>query len=201
MEIVSPISFCAFLFSGEHPITSPLLLFCALWVIHYLNRAIVQPLRARSLTRRIPASVVLMAIVFNAVNGFVVGYGLGHAGRLYDADWFAGPAFLAGIVLFAAGAFTNLHSDAILMRLKKAQSGSYGIPRGGLFRLVSTPNYLGEIVEWMGFAVMTWSLPALSFAIWTAANLIPRALAHHRWYLTTFSDYPANRRAVLPGLL
>jgi 3-oxo-5-alpha-steroid 4-dehydrogenase 1 len=41
----------------------------------------------------------------------------------------------------------------------------------------------------------------LSFAIWTAANLIPRGVSHHAWYRRTFADYPANRRAVIPRLI
>ena len=48
---------------------------------------------------------------------------------------------------------------------------------------------------------MAWSLPALAFAMWTAANLIPRALWRHRWYREKFPDYPPSRRAVIPGVL
>jgi hypothetical protein len=44
-------------------------------------------------------------------------------------------------------------------------------------------------------------MPALSFAIWTIANLLPRALQHHRWYQQTFSEYPAERKAVIPFIL
>lgn len=44
-------------------------------------------------------------------------------------------------------------------------------------------------------------LSALAFALWTAANLIPRALWRHRWYRQTFPDYPPSRRAVIPGVL
>ena len=58
---------------------------------------------------------------------------------------------------------------------------------------------MGEIIEWSGFALMCWNLPALSFAVWTAANLIPRALSHHAWYRRTFPDYPPGRKAVIPG--
>jgi hypothetical protein len=60
---------------------------------------------------------------------------------------------------------------------------------------------MGEIIEWSGFALMCWNLPALSFAIWTAANLIPRAVSHHAWYRRTFPDYPQDRHAVVPALL
>jgi hypothetical protein len=70
-----------------------------------------------------------------------------------------------------------------------------------LFEWISCPNLFGEIVEWFGFALMCWSLPALSFAIWTAANLIPRALSHHAWYRGHFPDYPQARRAVIPFVL
>ena len=77
----------------------------------------------------------------------------------------------------------------------------YKIPRGGLYRWVSCPNYLGELLEWTGFALASWCLPGLAFAVYTAANLVPRAVAHHRWYRERFPDYPAGRRALIPGLL
>ncbi|CAA0836315.1 Steroid 5-alpha-reductase DET2 [Striga hermonthica] len=64
---------------------------------------------------------------------------------------------------------------------------------------VSCPNYLGEIVEWLGWAVMTWSWAGLGFFVYTCANLVPRAEQNHRWYLEKFGeDYPSNRKAVIP---
>jgi 3-oxo-5-alpha-steroid 4-dehydrogenase 1 len=66
---------------------------------------------------------------------------------------------------------------------------------------MSCPNLMGEVVQWCGFALMCWNWPALSFAVWTAANLIPRALSHHAWYRSHFPDYPAERRAVIPFFL
>jgi protein-S-isoprenylcysteine O-methyltransferase Ste14 len=67
-----------------------------------------------------------------------------------------------------------------------------------MYRWVSCPNYLGEIIEWLGWAIATWSLPGLAFAVWVAANLIPRARAHHAWYQEHFSEYPPGRKALLP---
>ena len=69
------------------------------------------------------------------------------------------------------------------------------------FEWVSCPNYLGEMTEWAGWALATWSLPGLAFAAYTAANLAPRALAHHDWYRERFPDYPPRRRALIPYLL
>jgi steroid 5-alpha reductase family enzyme len=103
--------------------------------------------------------------------------------------------------VFVLGATVNVRSDEILLRLRQSGDSDYSIPTGGLFEWVSCPNYLGEIVQWTGFAIAAWSLPALSFAVWTAANLVPRAIAHHRWYHDSFDRYPAARRALIPGLL
>ena len=99
------------------------------------------------------------------------------------------------------GVIINFQSDTILMKLRRPGETGHKVPAGGLFRWVSCPNYFGELVEWSGFALATWSLAGLAFAVWGAANLIPRALANHRWYRETFADYPSERRALIPGLL
>ncbi len=46
--------------------------------------------------------------------------------------------------------------------------------------------------------IATFALAAIVFAVWTAANLLPGARAHHRWYLGQFPDYPRQRRALIP---
>ncbi len=51
---------------------------------------------------------------------------------------------------------------------------------GGMFEYVSGANFFGEIVEWTGYTVATWSFPALAFLIFTIGNLVPRALAHYQ---------------------
>lgn len=95
----------------------------------------------------------------------------------------------------------NAYADAILRRLRKPGETGYKIPTGGLFRFVSCPNYLGEIVEWCGWALATWTYAGALFAIFTLANLAPRAIAHHRWYRERFPDYPNERKALVPGFL
>jgi 3-oxo-5-alpha-steroid 4-dehydrogenase 1 len=88
-------------------------------------------------------------------------------------------------------------SDATLLTLKRQDKG-YQIPRGGMFEYVSAPHFLGELLEWTGFAIAANTMAAYSFPIWTAANTIPRAILQHQWYRTAFREYPTNRKAILP---
>ena len=145
-------------------------------------------------------SVAAMAVLFNVLNGYVNGAWVSGGGA-HPASWLADPRFVAGAALFAGGLALNVLSDRALRRLRRPGEAGYRIPRGGAFEWVSCPNYLGEVVEWTGWAIATWSLPGLAFAVYTAANLVPRALSHHAWYRREFPDYPRGRRAVLPYLL
>jgi 3-oxo-5-alpha-steroid 4-dehydrogenase 1 len=176
--------------------------FLALWEIHYLYRSLLYPALMRDpRTRTMPVVLIAIAVVYNCANGFVNGYHLFHRPVTYTADWLGDPRFIAGVVLFAAGMALHVRSDAILRGLRKPGEHEYRVPHGGPFRYVSAPNYLGEMVQWCGFALATWSLAGLSFAVFTVANLLPRALATHRWYRENFPDYPARRTAIIPGLL
>jgi hypothetical protein len=173
-------------------------LLAALWEAHYVNRAFVFPLRMRGGQARMPLLIALAGFSFNLVNAYVNGRWLSALGPAYPSAWLADPRFLVGAALFVAGYVINQHADAVLRGLRRGSETGYQIPRGGLYRYVSCPNYLGEIVEWCGWAIATWSLAGVSFALWTVANLVPRAIAHHRWYREQFADYPPSRRAILP---
>lgn len=174
--------------------------FSACFLFHYLHRSIVFPLRLQTRGKRMPLVIVLSAITFNFANGFFLGYYFAHFAG-YPPEWWVDLRFLAGMAFFWIGMAVNWQSDNILIHLRKPGETGYVIPRGGLFARVSCPNHFGEILEWTGFALMTWSMPGFAFALWTAANLAPRALAHHRWYRERFPDYPLERKALIPFVL
>ncbi|WP_420426673.1 3-oxo-5-alpha-steroid 4-dehydrogenase [Algiphilus sp.] len=119
----------------------------------------------------------------------------------YDGNWLQDPRFVVGVLIFVTGYVINRKADAMLAALRSSGHGGYRIPRGWLFERVSCPNYLGEFLIWIGWAVATWSLAGAVFALWTVANLLPRALSHHAWYRAQFPDYPTARKAVIPGVL
>lgn len=201
MEIVSPAAFALLFLLGSNPKSTPMWIFFFAYVLHYLNRSLIFPLRIRTNGKKMPLFIIFSAISFNLVNGSTNGYWLGSLGAPYPEDWLHDPRFIIGLGLFISGAFINIQSDNILLRLRKPGETGYKIPQGGLFRFISCPNHFGEIIEWAGFALMCWNLPALGFAVWTAANLIPRAIAHHKWYQQRFDNYPTERKAVVPGIV
>jgi 3-oxo-5-alpha-steroid 4-dehydrogenase 1 len=202
MELVSPIALLwPFAFLGP-PESVPAAILVSLWVAHYFNRSVIYPLTTRTSGKTIPVVIVLASIAFNAVNGWTNGLYLDQGWAEYSPSWLHDPRFVLGLLVFLTGAAINIRADRTLVGLRqKGGPQRYSIPRGGLFDRISCPNHLGEIIEWAGFALACWNLPALAFAVWTAANLGPRAIAHHRWYKATFPDYPADRKALIPYLL
>ncbi len=200
MEFAVVIVFLTVLLWEKPPVSAIVWVFSGCFLLHYINRSIIFPLRLRTSGKRMPLAIVLSAIGFNLVNGFLLGYFFSHFAD-YPAGWWTDPRFIGGQILFWLGLGINWQSDNILIHLRKPGSTAYSIPRGGLFNKISCPNLFGEMLEWTGFALMTWSLPALAFIVWTIANLAPRAMAHHRWYLETFPDYPKDRKALIPFLL
>jgi 3-oxo-5-alpha-steroid 4-dehydrogenase 1 len=201
MEAPAPLLFALFFSIGDRRDNLPALVFLLLWEMHYIHRAFVFPFRRRGGGKLMPLAIAGSAFAFNLMNGYLQGRGLNRFVPLRPVEWLVDPRFLAGTALFVAGLAINLRSDAILFLLRRPGQTGYSIPRGGLYRWVSCPNYLGETVEWTGWAIATWSRPGLVFAVWTAANLLPRALSHHRWYQRQFADYPAGRKALIPFLL
>lgn len=171
-----------------------------LWSLHYIHRSFIFPFRTKTGGKLIPLGIVFSAIFFNVINAGTNGYYLGYQEN-YSDSWFSDPRFIVGLILFCIGVLVNVWADNYLIRLRSNSSQGYQIPRGGFFEYISCPNHFGEMVEWIGFAVMCWNLPACAFAIWTVANLFPRAWSHHRWYNKEFENYPSDRKAVIPFLL
>ena len=201
MEVPALIIFLYFIITGTAEKTVTIWIIASLYVGHYINRAVIFPWRIRVRGKQMPLAIALMAVCFNFVNAGFLGYYAGSLNTHFTADWLRDPRFIAGLVIFITGMAINISSDEKLIHLRKKSSGEYQIPRGGYFEKVSCPNFFGEIIEWGGYAVLCWSLPAFSFFIWTFCNLVPRALAHHKWYKSHFADYPAERKAVFPYIL
>lgn len=199
MEFPSLLVMLLFLVYGTYSLSSYAWILFVFWLVHYSNRTFIYPFRIRSKGKKMPVFIVANGIMFNLMNAGLNGYFLAELSTgSYNDAWLFSPITWAGIALFITGMLINWRADHILINLRKPNETGYKIPKGFLFDYISSPNLFGEVLEWTGFAVMAWNLPALTFMVWTMANLIPRAKNHHDWYHNKFEDYPKKRKVIFP---
>lgn len=165
------------------------LIFLILFEIHYFQRSFIFPflIRGKSV---MPLSVVLMGVIFNVLNALMQGGWIFYVSpeNMYSISWLTTPQFIIGTLIFFAGMIINIHSDYIIRHLRKPGDTKHYLPKKGMFRYVTSANYFGEFVEWCGFAVLTWSLSGAVFALWTFANLAPRAAKIYDNYKKEFGN-------------
>jgi 3-oxo-5-alpha-steroid 4-dehydrogenase 1 len=209
MELPATLSFLYFYAQGPRRAQMVPLVFLGMWCIHYANRGFFFPLSmrvARGERGSFSALVMVTGWAVTSLHGYFHATYFTRLGPHYTTDWLTDPRFLIGLGIYYTAFIFTLHSDSIIRNLRRPEeivSGAkvYRIPQGGLFRWVSSPSYLAELVAWAGFALCTWSLAGLFIFLVSAGNLVPRAFATHRWYRTRFPDYPQERRALVPFLL
>ena len=165
------------------------LAFLLIFELHYFQRSFIFPLLIKGRSR-MPLSIILMGVIFNTLNALMQGGWIFYVSpaEMYQTGWLLDPRFIVGLLIFAAGMFINLQSDNIIRHLRKPGDTRHYLPRGGMFRYVTSANYLGEFMEWVGFAVLTWSWSGAVFALWTFANLCPRAARIYERYKQEFGD-------------
>ena len=176
------------------------IIFLILWLTHYIHRTLIYPFAIKVTNPYMPISIAASAFFFNIINVSIQAYGIFYFTQ-FSQDWLVSNTFKIGLGLFLIGMYINIRSDYIMISLKKEKGSGYHIPNSFLYKYLSAPNYFGEIIEWLGWAVLTWSMSGLVFLIWVIANLFPRAISHHKWYLNKFEDYPKNRKAIIPGVI
>jgi hypothetical protein len=201
MELPALLVFAWFLSFTPNWHNKLILVAAPLWGLHYIHRSIIFPFRLKTKGKKMPVVIMVLAIFFNFANGFFNGYWLANFAPAVGNELFTNTRLIIGTVIFISGFIINQYHDRLLIKLRNGSSSVYKIPFGGLFKYVSCPNFLGEIIIWLGFFIVTAGLPAFAFFVWTVVNLIPRAIDHHKWYKNEFADYPVNRKAVFPILL
>jgi 3-oxo-5-alpha-steroid 4-dehydrogenase 1 len=209
MELPAMVFFLWFYVQGPRATEAMPLLLALIWVIHYGNRGWFFPLSIRVVPGKkssFSVSVMVGGMLVTAVHGYLNARFFTGLGAHLTNAWFADPRFLIGFVVYYTGFFITVRSESIMRNLRdpskpSAANDGYRVPYGGAFRWVTSPQYLGELVAWAGFTLMTWGLPGLMIFLISASNLVPRALATHRWYHERFPDYPPERKALIPGVV
>ncbi|MCP3683476.1 MAG: DUF1295 domain-containing protein [bacterium] len=200
MELPAVLVIALIFFLNLKTATIVSIVFLILWELHYIYRTFFFSMLIRGAKKTFPILLLVFAMLFNSMNGFIMGYYLFVLKPENNISWLYSIPFIIGTILFLGGFILHVYSDRIIRNLRQPGENTYKIPKGGLFRYVTNPNYLGEMIQWSGWAVLTFSLPGLAFAFFTFANLAPRAIENHRWYQEQFRDYPKKRKILIPHI-
>ena len=89
--------------------------------------------------------------------------------------------------------------DSIFDKKKKKKKNKSKNSHKNQKKFVSGANYFAETLEWFGYFIACSNFASFTYLVATIANIVPRAVSHHEWYLKTFKGkYPKNRKAVIP---
>lgn len=155
----------------------------ALYVIHYIYRAIIFPFIQPSMSP-IHLFVWASAVIFQVTNATCIGSWLAAYGPVTAGAWarqlapFPTLQFAAGLALFYVGLSANYFHDEELREIRRREQlrqerlaarergggaaaattpasvdKHYQIPQAGLFRYMLYPHYFSEWVEWTGFYI------------------------------------------------
>ncbi|WWC89212.1 uncharacterized protein L201_004130 [Kwoniella dendrophila CBS 6074] len=184
-ELVSPITFITTLLINPHPtLNKPSRILAGLYLAHYGHRAIISPLILSPKRSPLHVIVALAMGLFNVFNGYLVAMGL----AFYPPQDEINFKFWIGIAGWALGFLGNVYHDEVLNDLRRepserlvtshlpedddSKSGRYKIPRGGLFKYISFPNYFSEWIEWSSFALAATSFSTPLIPLPLLSNLV-----------------------------
>ena len=183
--------------AGQQFDGAPNVIFFCLYLIHFLERGILNPLLSRHSKKKIRLWIPLLLLLANLLYAYTNAEFIGSAE--YCSNYLYDPRFILGLVMFITGFVINRAADYQLVCLRKTWSDTeYSIPKGPLFFLISCPNYFGEGLQWFGWAVMTWSLAGLVWWLFVEATFIPRSRHNHKWLKNQYLDYPKIRTGLIP---
>lgn len=199
MEAPIFIVMCIIWLASERTFELVPFIFFLFFQIHYFQRSFIFPFLMQGKSK-MPLSVMFLGIFFNVANGFIQGYWIFFLAptNFYTPEWLTTPQFIIGTILFFSGMIINLQSDYIIRHLRKPGDTKHYFPKGGMYNYVTSANYFGEIIEWGGFAILTFSLSGLVFFWWTFANLVPRSNAIYHCYQLQFADDIKHHKRIFP---
>ncbi|KAI3340250.1 3-oxo-5-alpha-steroid 4-dehydrogenase-domain-containing protein [Ustulina deusta] len=120
-----------------------------------------------------------------------------HAG-----DFLSSPLDVLGLALYVFGELCNAHVHWYLSTLRKPGETARKIPNGLGFSLVTCPNYMFEIIAWIGIILVTRSPALVVFITIGSYYMYIWGWGKEKAYRKQFGDkYKKKRSVMLPGLL
>ena len=202
----------------------------ALWVLHYLHRGFVHPFVMKYSEATVDVGIMVGGMFPNLCVCSAVALHLRYVP--YPDCYACDPRFIIGLVLFVTGFVINRWADWHLRCLRVQRDREieeavlhanthgigdpsssrpnvgldrYVIPTTFLYRFICNPNYFGELVQWVGWAVASWSFIGLAWVAFCVSTFLPRSLANLSWYVAKFGHDRLPRgeqwKALIPFVL
>ncbi|KAI1373798.1 3-oxo-5-alpha-steroid 4-dehydrogenase-domain-containing protein [Hypoxylon crocopeplum] len=112
------------------------------------------------------------------------------------------PLTYAGIALYVIGELGNFDVHYYLAHLRKPGETARKIPRGHGFGLVTCPNYMFEVIAWIGIILVARSPSLVLFISIGSYFMYTWGWGKEKTYRKQFGDkYKKKRYVMLPGLL
>ncbi|KAF9888105.1 3-oxo-5a-steroid 4- dehydrogenase [Aspergillus nanangensis] len=179
------------------------LLVCGLLMVHFLKREFETVFVHRFSNATMPArNIFKNSAHYWVLAGFNIAYWVFRPDAA-AATTEPNPNLLyPGLALFVFGELANLNAHLVLRDLRRPGTTERGIPSGFGFNIVTCPNYLFEIIAWLGVYLvsgLSWSV--LFFVTIGGAQMASWAAKKERRYRKDFGDkYKRKRSVILPGI-
>ncbi|ODM23238.1 hypothetical protein SI65_00827 [Aspergillus cristatus] len=193
-------------YNFDQPLPNPSdsqLLVCALLSVHFLKREFETIFIHRFSNATMPArNIFKNSAHYWLLAGFNIAYWVFRPDAAAATDSPNENLVYAGLGLFVFSELANLNAHLVLRNLRRAGTTERGIPSGFGFGLVTCPNYLFEILAWVGVYLvsgLSWSV--LFFIAVGGGQMAIWAAKKERRYRKEFGDkYKRKSFVMVPGI-
>lgn len=179
------------------------LLVCALLTLHFLKREYETIFVHRFSNATMPArNIFKNSAHYWALAGFNIAYWVFRPDSVAAVSEPNPILQYAGLTLFAFGEIFNFNAHLILRGLRRPGTTERGIPQGFGFNMVTCPNYMFEIIAWLGIwlaSQLNWSV--IIFTLVGGLQMWSWAWKKEKRYRKDFGDkYKKKRTVLLAGI-
>ncbi|SZF03623.1 unnamed protein product [Blumeria hordei] len=183
------------------PLSASQYLSCTMIVLHFLKREI-----ETIFVHKFSLSTMPLRNIFKNSAHYWIGSGVVLAYYVYHPASYTqlesetiNYVNMVGVALYIFGEISNAHAHLTLSRLRSKGGTERGVPRGYGFEWVTCPNYLFEIIAWIGINLVTKSISTIIFIVIAWAQMHLWAKKKEKALRAEFPDtYKKKRNVIFP---
>eukprot|EP00727_Mastigamoeba_balamuthi_P011930 m51a1_g736 hypothetical protein (299) ;mRNA; f:490102-491196 len=189
----------AFLTADLRKLTSIQQIAMLLWVVHFTKRILETIFVHEFGNMTMPVFPNLFRnCAYYWFFGLACGYDVNRAWASELPMWHLYAGFLAFSCCMLMNGICHLQLKQ-LSHERAPGSTALVMPHGGLFEIVTAPNYLFEILTWVSFNVLTgFQWAGIAFSCCGIYQMNQWAREKHAKYQKLFKNYPKRRRMLIP---